>query len=258
MVSVTSDYLFALIASFIFPLARILGVVALAPVFGNTAVPMRTKVLVGAALAVVIAPAVPAAPSIDPSSWHGMLLLVREILIGLVIGFAAKLVFSAVEMAGELIGTQIGLGFAIFFSPMFNSAALPTSRLFVTLAMLTFLALNGHLLVIGALAKSFYLVPIGQEIATSLNPSHVVKLGKDLFVIALSLALPVIGALLVTNIALGILARATPQLHLFALGFPIMLLIGLLVLNFGLPSLLVALGTLPETMSRAMLDVLSN
>jgi flagellar biosynthesis protein FliR len=252
MLSFTADQLYTLVASFILPLTRILGFVATAPIFGNSAVPARVKVLLGTALTIVIAPAVPPIAGTDPSSWAGLGLLVREFLIGLAMGVAARLVFAAVEMAGELVGTQIGLGFAMFFSPALGGATLPTSRLFMVLATLTFLSIDGHLLMIAAIVKSFYVLPANLSATAALNTPSIAAMGSELFAIALSLALPVVGALLITNIALGILARAAPQLNLFSLGFPVMLMMGLIVLTLGLPNLIAAFGRLPEIVANSM------
>jgi flagellar biosynthetic protein FliR len=124
--------------------------------------------------------------------------------------------------------------------------------LFAVLATLTFLSIDGHLLMIAAIVKSFYVLPINPDISATLNSLSVATLGSELFAIALSLALPVVGALLITNIALGILSRAAPQLNLFSLGFPVMLMIGLIVLTLGLPNLIAAFGRLPELVSNSM------
>jgi flagellar biosynthetic protein FliR len=252
MLNFSSDQLYVLVASFILPLTRVLGFIATAPVFGNSAVPGRVKLLLGVALAVVVAPSMPPVTGVDPSSWMGLGLLLREFTIGVAMGFTARLVFAAVEMAGELVGTQIGLGFAMFYSPALGGATLPTSRLFAVLATLTFLSIDGHLLMIAAIVKSFYVLPINPDISATLNSLSVATLGSELFAIALSLALPVVGALLITNIALGILSRAAPQLNLFSLGFPVMLMIGLIVLTLGLPNLIAAFGRLPELVSNSM------
>ncbi|MDP1671920.1 MAG: flagellar biosynthetic protein FliR, partial [Burkholderiales bacterium] len=148
-------------------------------------------------------------------------------------------IFTAVEMAGELIGLQMGLGFAVFYDPL-SSGQMPVVGQFLGLvATLTFLALNGHLMMIATLADSFREMPITATAVDPLAWRTIAGWGSRILYSALLLSLPVVAALLTTNIALGVLTRAAPQLNVFAVGFPITLTVGfgalLLLLPFFTP-----------------------
>ena len=117
MISVTSAELNTWIAAFLWPLTRIIGMISVAPLFGNVSVPARVKIALGIMLALIISPTVPALPALDPMSLPGFLILAQQLIIGLAIGFAMRITFAGVEMAGEITGMTMGLGFASFFDP---------------------------------------------------------------------------------------------------------------------------------------------
>jgi hypothetical protein len=117
MISITSAQLDAWLALFIFPLSRILGLLATAPVFNNAALPVRMRLIAGLAITLALAPALPPLPALPASSWLGLIVLGQQILIGVLLGFALRITFAAVDVAGELIGLQMGLSFATFFDP---------------------------------------------------------------------------------------------------------------------------------------------
>jgi flagellar biosynthetic protein FliR len=237
MLSVTDVQLNAWLAALLYPLARILGLVASAPLFNNPAIPLRIKLATGLAIALALAPVLPAQPDIAPASWAGLLILVQQSLIGIALGFTVRIVFAAVDLAGELIGLQMGLGFAVFYDPL-NGAQLPIiAELAGLLTLLIFLAMNGHLAVLGLLAQSFSILPAGGALLPAAGWGAIVRWGALLFSAGVLLSLPLIAALLITNIALGILNRAAPQLNLFAVGFPITLIAGFAVLALTLPHL---------------------
>jgi len=235
MITLTSAQLDAWLAAGLWPLARVLAVLAAAPVLGQARIPMRVRIGLGVGLVIVLVPTLPAPPPVAPGSAAGMLILASQIVIGLAIGLVLRLVFSAVEMAGDLVGTQMGLGFAMFYDPG-NVQHTPILGQFMgLLATLTFLSINGHLLVIAALAQSFQTLPIA---ATPLGASLfevLARHGAIVFVAGLQLALPLIVTMLVVNLALGVLTRAAPQLNVFAVGFPLTLALGFAALMFTLP-----------------------
>lgn len=237
MLTLTSAEINVWIASLLWPLARILGLIAAAPLFGNAAVPLRIKVLLGVFLALVIAPLVPAVPAADPTSWAGLLILVREMIIGVAMGFSMRLVFAAVEYAGEVASQTMGLGFAMFFDPSTRGRSSAISQFMALVATMAFLAVNGHLVLLEALAESFITMPISQAPFSSNAALELVRWGGRIFSAGLQLALPIIAALLITQVALGILTRAAPQLNIFGIGFPITLGVGFLTLSLALPYL---------------------
>jgi flagellar biosynthetic protein FliR len=148
-----------------------------------------------------------------------------------------RLVFTAVEFAAELIGLQMGLGFAQFYDTL-NATSTPVlGQFFGFAATLMFLAIDGHLLLLSVLTESFTTMPIGGATSGAFWQTLASKGGYLLFA-ALSLSLPIIAALLITNLALGILSRAAPQLNVFAIGFPVTLLVGLAATLFSVSYLL--------------------
>src|SRR5680860_1068091 len=154
MVTFSSVELNALIAGLIWPLSRILGLIAAAPIFGNVGVPIQVKIGFGLLLSIIIAPLVQALPALDPISLQGLLILAQQFIIGLAMGFAMRIAFAAVEMAGALAGTTMGLSFATFFDPQSKGQSTAVGQFFSLIATLAFLAINGHLLLVSALAES--------------------------------------------------------------------------------------------------------
>jgi len=255
MISFTSAQLDAWLAALIFPLTRILAMIASSPVLGNKQVPARVKIGLSILLAIIIAPTIGEMPPVAIGSPQGMLIMIQQIIIGVAMGFTMRLIFTAVEMAGELAGLQMGLGFASFYDPV-NAAHSPVVAQWLgMIAALAFLAMDGHLYMLSALAESFHTLPIGSMIPAK-GFYGVSSWGGSIFVFGLQISLPLLAALLTTNIALGILTRVAPQLNLFAIGFPITLAIGFLVLALSMPHFITLLDRLIHEGLGTMLNLL--
>lgn len=237
MITLTTGEMNTWIAALLWPLTRILGLIAAAPVFGNAGIPVRYQVGLGVVLAAIMAPAIPAAPAVEALSWAGLLILVQELLIGVAMGFTMRIVFAAIEMAGEIASMTMGLGFASFFDPMTQGRSSAISQFLVLTATMVFLAVNAHLVLLAALAESFYTIPISSTPMSLGAPYEMARWGAKIFSAGLQLSLPIVAALLITNVALGILTRAAPQLNIFGIGFTISLGVGLLVTSMVLPYL---------------------
>lgn len=235
MLTVTSAQLDAWLAMLVFPLARVLGVFAIAPIFGNAGIPRRIRLLVGLVVAFALIPGLPAMPAVSPGSWTGMFILAQQILIGILFGLTLRVVFAAVDIAGEMIGLQMGLSFAVFYDPQNAGQSAVLSEFLGLLTMLVFLSMNGHLLILSVLAESFHLLPVGTLPIASPSLAAVVSWSAVLFSAGVLLALPVVAALLIANIAMGVLSRVAPQLNLFAVGFPVTMVSGFVVLTISLP-----------------------
>jgi flagellar biosynthetic protein FliR len=205
------------------------------PVFGHRSVPGRVKIGLGIFITLIVSPTLPPMPDVGLGSWHGLLILIQQFLIGLAMGFVMRVIFAAFEAAGEIIGLQMGLGFASFFDPQSAGQTLVLARFFNMLAVLLFLAVNAHLLLLGVLVDSFQILPISTQPLSTAGFYNVAAFGSTVFAVGLQLALPLIAILLMTNLALGILTRSAPQLNIFAIGFPITLGVGLIVLDITLP-----------------------
>lgn len=235
MISITTAEFSALLAAFLWPLTRILALIASAPILGNPSVPLRVKIGLACMVTMAVAPTLGPMPPVEPDSAAGLLILAQQIIIGMAMGLTMRIIFVAVETAGELIGLQMGLGFAIFFNPQTKGFTPVIGQLLGLLTALTFLALNGHLQVISLLAESFRTLPISGDVLAANGFRIVADWGSKIFAAGLLLSLPPMAALLITNLALGILARAAPQLNIFAIGFPLTLAIGMLTLALALP-----------------------
>ena len=237
MVSVSSDLLQTWIISLLWPLTRVLGVIGFAPIYNHRAIPNQVKLGIGVMLTLIILPTLPPMPHFEIFSLQGLLLLVQQLIIGMAIGFTIRLVFAGIELAGQLIGMSMGLGFASFYDPQTQGQSTALNQFLVLIAMLIFLSLDGHLLIITAVANSFITMPISVD-GGSINPMKIAMWGENIFSSGLILAMPVVAALLITNMALGILTKTAPQLNLFGIGFPVTLSIGFVVLALSLPGML--------------------
>jgi flagellar biosynthetic protein FliR len=234
MISIGSAQIDAWIVAFIFPLSRILGFIATAPLWSTAGVPKRIRLTIGIAIAVALAPGLPPMPAVQPASLEGLWIMAQQMLIGIGMGFAAKIVFTAFLFAGEFIGNQMGLGFATFYDPLSASQTPVVSEFINLVALLLFLSMNGHLLYLATLAQSFSAIPIGGTPVGAGSWLNIAELGSKIFSVGLLLALPIMAALMIINVALAVLTRAAPQLNLFALGFPLTLIGGFVALAISL------------------------
>ena len=244
MLTITTAELNTWIASLLWPLTRILGLIVTAPVFGNLSIPARVKVMFGIMVTLIIAPTVPALPATDPMSLPGFLILLQQFVIGLAMGFAMRIAFSAVEMAGEAIGLTMGFGFATFFDPQTRARSSAISQFLSLLTLLLFVVTNAHLMLLSVLAESFSTLPISALPFGGQGFRQLANWGAVIFATGLQLALPVLAVLLLTNIALGVLTRTAPQLNLFGIGFPITVGAGFIMILLALPFLATPLNRL--------------
>jgi flagellar biosynthetic protein FliR len=254
VIEFTSAQLYGWLAAFLWPFFRILALVGTAPLFGESTIPRRAKIALSAMIAMVVSPTIAQLPVAPVYSFGGLMIILNEVGIGLATGFAMRLVFATVQQAGEIIGLQMGLSFASFFDRAAGGQTMVLSRFLNLIAMLLFLALDGHLLMLGTLVDSFNGLPIGGNPGgTPLSAGGamaVARAGGMVFSSGLLLALPMIAALLTLNLAMGILNRASPQLSIFAVGFPVTLSGGLLVLMLVMPQM----GTYMQHMIEAGLE----
>ncbi len=236
MISITSAQLDTWLATLIFPMIRILALISSAPIFGNKQFPRQHKIALSMLIAILIAPTLDPIPVVPLGSAEGLLIMVQQIMIGTTMGFIMRLIFTGIEMAGEYTGLQMGLGFASFYDPQNSSYSPVIAQWLGIIASLAFISMNGHLMMLSTLAESFHTLPIGGMI-TAKNYYNAAAWGATIFSNALHLSLPILAAMLITNIALGILTRAAQQLNIFAVGFPITLTIGFSVVILTLPYL---------------------
>jgi flagellar biosynthetic protein FliR len=207
-------------------------------------VPRFVKIALTLGLAYILAPLAEVPAGLSIFSGAGVLSAVQEVLIGIAIGMVVRLAFEALALAGQSIATTMGLGFATLVDPEHGANTPVLGQLFMIFGMLTYLALNGHLVLLGALAKSFKTLPIG---GASIDRNFLLAVagwGTRVFETGLLVALPAVIALIIVNLALGVITRAAPQLNLFGIGFTITLMAGFFVLIVGLDGLMVGVSSL--------------
>ena len=237
MIGISEAQLAEWISPILWPFLRVLAVFTAAPIFSSRAFPVRARIALAFLVAFAAQPSMPQAPIIGFNDPAALGVVVQQVGIGLALGFAVRLVFAAVELAGEVIGFQMGLNFAAFFDPSLNSQSSAVARFFGQITALLFVVMNGHLMVLVAVNKSFQAFPVNQNFLQALGQMKLYNLGSDLFASALWMALPMVGMLMFVNFALGVISRVAPQMNIFAVGFPITLVVGLIGIAYTLPML---------------------
>jgi len=237
MVEITEAQILGWITPLLWPFLRTLALFSALPVLGTRTVPMRVRIGLAALVAVAAQAGLPAMPVMPLDSPAAFAVVAQQVVIGLSLGFAVRVVFAAVEFAGEFAGLQMGLNFAGFFDPVSASAGTATGRFYGTMVAWLFIVINGHLLVLMALLKSFEAFPVGPEPFAFLRSMMPHLWGAEIFRIGLWIALPLITMLLFVNLVLGMISRVASQINIFAIGFPITLGVGLLGMLATLPLL---------------------
>ena len=237
MLTFTEAEVLGWVTPLLWPFLRALALFTALPVLGTRSVPTRVRIGLAAFIALAAQPSLPPAPEVALDSALAMMLVLQQLVIGLSLGFAVRLVFAAVEFAGELIGLQMGLNFAGFFDPLSAATATATSRFFGTTVAWLFIVANGHLLVVAALVQSFSAFPVGPEPFAFMHQVQPQRWGAEIFSTGLWIALPLVTMLLFVNLVLGAISRVAPQINIFSIGFPVTLGVGLLGLLLTLPAL---------------------
>jgi flagellar biosynthetic protein FliR len=228
------------LAGGVWPFFRIAGVLMVAPIFGARLVPVRVRMALAVATTVALTPLLPVTQPFELSFATG-LVVAQELVIGVAMGFCLQMIFDALVLAGQTIAMSMGLGMATLIDPQRGVSVPVISQFFVIMGFLIFLSLGGHLATIRLMADSFEILPLGRPLGVD-GVWMLVNWGGQMFAGALRIALPAATALLVANIAFGVMSRAAPTLNLFSVGLPAGLLIGflLLLLNIGHLSALLA------------------
>ena len=227
----------AWLSPMIWPFLRTLAVFTSAPVFSSKAFPVRARIALAFFVALAAQPALGDQPIVSMTGSGAMGAVMQQVGVGLAIGFAIRLVFAAVELAGEVVGFQMGLSFASFFDPSFNTQSSAVARFFGQMALFMFIIMNGHFLVLMTVINSFKAFPLDQNFLESVKQMKILAMGADVFASGLWMSLPMVGMLMFANLALGIVSRVAPQMNIYAIGFPVTLSVGLLGMAATLPML---------------------
>jgi flagellar biosynthesis protein FliR len=237
VISLTETQLLAWFTPILWPFLRVLAVFSAAPIFSSRSFPVRARIALALLIAMAAQPSLPNQPLIDlngPAAWGAVM---QQVGIGLAIGFVVRLVFASFELAGEVVGFQMGLNFASFFDPSMNAQSSAVARFYGYMASLLFVVLNGHLMVLMVVIRSFDMFPVNQNFMEALSLMKLYGLGTELFASGFWIALPIVGMLMFGNLALGIVSRVAPQMNIYSVGFPITLALGLIGMAATLPML---------------------
>ncbi len=218
--------------SFYLTLFRVSILVFLLPFFGGNSVPSQVKAAMCIVLTLAIWPSLGFDASLYPAHPLGMaLLILGELLLGLTLGLVVQFIFAAIQTGGQLVGFQMGFAMVNVVDPMTGTSEAVTAHFLYMVALLTFLALNGHLLLLQALTQSFHVIPPGGLLITSKLSGSVLDLSREMFILAVRIAGPVMAALFLVDLALALIGRAAPQMNVLLVGFPLKIAVGFFFLS---------------------------
>jgi flagellar biosynthesis protein FliR len=234
------------IEAFILVFLRVSAIVSTIPVISDTSVPVRVKAALSILISLIVFPVVlPKIPHL--ANYQLLILMYRmagEVMIGLIIGFSARLIFAGIQLAGDMIGFQMGLSIANVIDPVTSEQVSIITDLQYLIAMLVFLAVDAHHIFLSAIVQSYNIVsPLAFHFSGQLM-QYIFDFSRDIFVIAVKLGAPVIAVMLFTNVGLGIVARTVPQINIFIVGFPLQIATGLIFLGLTAPMFVKMTGNL--------------
>ena len=221
---------------FLLIFVRISGIFMLAPIFGSRNITGRIKAGLALIITYIIFPLIFNVNTVIPDYFLSYFFLVMgELVIGLILGFVSSLIFSAIQMAGQLLDMQIGFGIINMLDPLSGQQLPLIGNFKYILALIVFLSMNGHHVLLAALFSSFKLIPVTGMVINVAIADFMIEMVGNMFVLALKVSMPIIVSLLLTDMALGILARTMPQMNIFVVGVPGKIIIGIFVLSMALP-----------------------
>lgn len=220
------------ISELLFNTLRVAGFFMVVPIFGNQLVPPRVRIALSMAVGLALTPVMGDVPNLTEFDLGTMTDLMLQILMAIGLGFTAVIFFQLFVVAGQFIGMQMGLGFAAMVDPGNGVSVTVWSQFFLMLVTLSFLVLNGHLVLFEILVSGFKMFPSGMELGMGEFAGRIVQLGGWMFAGGMLLAIPAVISLLIVNMSFGVMNRSAPQLNVFSLGFPFSLLFGLVIIWF--------------------------
>ncbi|MFC3853345.1 flagellar biosynthetic protein FliR [Salinispirillum marinum] len=226
---ITDAQIASWVTHYLWTLFRILGFFAVVPIFGAQTVSMRIRLSLGLVCTIALTPILPPMPDVEGVSLTNFIIIFQQMAIGIALGFLVLLMWQIFVIAGQTIAMQMGLGFASMMDPSNGVTVAVLSQWYIVLVTLIFLGVDGHLVVFEVLVDSFYTMPIGVNGLTQGSLMEIVMMGSWMFAAGFLIALPAITALLIVNLAFGVMTRSAPQLNIFALGFPITMLMGIFI-----------------------------
>lgn len=218
------------VSRYLWPFFRIAGFLMVMPLIGSRLVPQRIRILLALLIAILVTPMLPPMPHTDGLSVETMVICAQQLLIGIAFAFMLEMLMQVMILAGQLIAMQTGLGMALTIDPGHGINVAVVAQWFLIFANLLFINLNGHLVALEIVIDSFYAIPVGFDGLSTDTLFKMVSYAQWMFASALVLSLPALTVMLVVNIAFGVMARLAPQLNIFAVGFPVTMMLGLVIL----------------------------
>jgi len=244
------------IVAFFLVLLRLAAFVVVWPAFGVDTVPAPVKILFGFVLAVMIFPVVDwSKGQAGFESTQLIWMAVRETFIGLSIGFLARMFFYSIRIAGEMISVSIGLAGAQLFNPAMGGQVTPIDNFLYSLAILFFLAINGHHILLTGIFDSFRILPLGADLISMRAFADIGLFVQEIVTIGLKLSAPVMIAILLTNLVLGVLGKTVPQINVLITSLAVNIMIGLGVLILALPLMVWQMPDLLELTTTRLFQV---
>jgi flagellar biosynthesis protein FliR len=236
MLTITVNEIVQMVQMWLWPFFRIAGMLMTAPLIGTRSVPIRVRISIAVLITMVVFPIIPAVPKIDPISLQGTLISIQQVIIGVSMGLCMRVIFTALELAGQAIGQLMGLMMASMIDPLNGNQVPIIGQLYLLLASLLFLVVDGHLLMIRVLAESFTSMPIATTGISKNGAWEVLMWTGRIINTAVVIALPALVSLLIVNLSFGVMTRSAPSLNIFAVGFPVMIILGVIIIYFNLHS----------------------
>lgn len=234
---ISVDDMMGWVGDFFWPFLRLGALFVATPIFGARTVPVRIRIILAILITILIQPSLPSIPAVDPLSTDGFMLILQQLMIGLLMGLAMQIMFASLVMAGMIIATTMGLGFASTVDPQNGIQVTMLGQFYLIIATLLFLAMDGHLLLLQVFADSFIALPVNGELLSVQVFQNLAIYSAEMFLSAVLIALPVMVGVLLVNLGLGVITRTAPQLNIFAVGFPATMLTGFVLVLFTLPLL---------------------
>jgi flagellar biosynthetic protein FliR len=235
------------------------GLFVIAPIFGRRNMPVYFKIGFAFLLSLILVNTIKfSQPDYSNSIYEYFILIFREFMVGITIGYVAYVIFSAIYMAGQLIDTQIGFGIVNVLDPVSNIQVPLTANFYYILSMVVLLSVNGHHAIIRALFDSYKSVPLGKAVFNTQLLNDVLRVFGSMFLIGFKIAAPIAAAILVVDVALGVISKAIPQMNVFVVGMPLKILVGIVVMMVTIPMFMILLDTLFNGMNSEMLNFLKD
>lgn len=242
---------------FILLFVRMTGLFVVAPIFGRRNIPAYFKIGFSFMLALILVNTV-SVPEIEyqQSIYQYAFLIIKEFIVGITIGFVADMIFTAIYLAGQIIDMQIGFGLVNVLDPINNIQVPITANFYFIISMLVFLVVKGHHLLISTLFDSYNYIPIGNMVFGEMLINDVIRVFGSVFIIGFKIAAPITAAIMIADVALGVMARTVPQLNVFVVGMPLKIAVGIIVMLLTVPMFIMLLDSIFSTIDVELFNFL--